>query len=928
MSVTLGLNGSSSMTSTSLLQRIGLRIRQSLELSVILEATTSEIQQFLQCDRVMIYQFQADGSGQVIAEQLGPNQPLPSLHQLFFPADDIPESARQLFLAAGVRNVIDVKSGRIGQSRSYHPETGQPLEEDWIFRPLDPCHAEYLTAMGVQSSLVVPIIYQANRDQMWGLLVAHHATTLTIDDEARDNIQMVVDQMSIAISQSILLKQAQEIAQKEATINRISEQLASMEALDLEAALRETVAVLNGSGGRLYLEAQGEQEPRLYTQGAQPIVHPLSPIPILEKASAIDRFFSHPISHPISDPTRDQKPQYWAIDDLYQVPALRTLQPLFQNNSISGMLILPILSQQKCIGYLTLFRDQVQTETLWAGEFDPDVRQSYPRQSFQIWKQSCDHQVTPWTDSDLDLAQAIAAQFATAITQTDLHHQVQALNLNLKHLNENLELQIETRTHDLKQANLKQDLLFQVVAKIRQSLDLETIFKITTTEVRQILKADRVGIYRFDRSSKFNDGEIIAEDVLPPFTSALTVKVHDHCFGDHYADLYRDGRVHALSDIHHADLADCYRAVLEQFEIQATLVAPILRGENLWGLFCVHQCDRPRDWKPSEIQFIRQISSQVSIALEQAHLLQHTQQQATAMAQVVSELRNTQIQLVHQEKMSSLGRLVAGIAHEINNPVNFIHGNISYVNQYIEEMMAMVKYYEAEITQPSADLQAKLAEIDWEYLCEDLPKIMGSMRLGTDRIREIVLSLRNFSRLDQATFKSVNLHEGIDSTLLIIQHRLNVTSNRPAIIITKDYGDLPLIECYAGSLNQVLMNIVSNAIDAIEEHWLSLDPIVRHAHLNEILIQTRCHTREDGTDRIRICIQDNGAGIPDNQLQHIFDPFYTTKPVGKGTGLGLSISHQIVTEHHYGELSCISCLGSGSTFVIDLPVIHPRSILG
>jgi GAF domain-containing protein len=300
---------------------------------------------------------------------------------------------------------------------------------------------------------------------------------------------------------------------------------------------------------------------------------------------------------------------------------------------------------------------------------------------------------------------------------------VQALNFNLQNLNAGLELQVEARTAELQKVNQQQALLFQVVAKIRQSLDLETIFKITTTEVRQILGADRVGIYQFDLNSQYNDGVMIAEDVLPQFTSALTVQVHDHCFGDRYAHLYLQGRIHAVSDIHQAELEDCFRAVLEQFEIQATLVAPIMRGQDLWGLFCVHQCATTRNWQDSEVQFIRQVSSQVSIALEQANLLTCTQNQAREIAAVLAELKNTQVKLIHQEKMSSLGRLVAGIAHEINNPVNFVHGNLIHVNDYMEEMIAVMRDYQSELQSPSASLQAKLDEFDWDFVSVDLPNL-------------------------------------------------------------------------------------------------------------------------------------------------------------------------------------------------------------
>jgi len=921
MTTVIAFHRSSALNSNNLLQRISQRIRKAVELSAILEATASEVQQFFECDRVMIYKFQADDSGQVVAEHLGQAQNLPSLQGLFFPADDIPESARQLFIAVGVRNVIDVSSGKIGQSRFYQKETGEIIEEELIFRPLDPCHREYLTAMGVQFSFIVPIL---NQDKLWGLLVAHHARPMTVLPEQLENIQMVVDQVSIAITQSTLLEQAKNLAQQEATISRIAEQLSSMTALDLQNALTEVVSVLQGSGGRLYLHPRNDslaaksnpemqENLRLYFCGVQPIPHPMSPLSIMEQFYAVEQHFS------------DDTTSAWAIDNLYKVSALRNLQSLFHDTTIQSILIVPLVVSQQKIGYLTVFRNPSKTATLWAGQIDPDVRQAYPRQSFQVWKQDTGSQSLPWNSRDIDLAQGIANQFATAIAQADLHQEVQTLNQNLRNLNISLEAQVEERIAALKQANQQQDVLFKVVAKIRQSLDLATIFKITTTEVREILGADRVGIYRFDPNSKFNDGEIIAEDVLPQFTSALRKKVHDHCFGERFAEAYSKGRVHAMPDIKQAGLKDCFRSVLEQFEIQATLVAPILRNDELWGLFCVHQCSQPRDWQASEIQFITQVSSQVSIALEQANLLNRTQIQATALEKVVAELQKTQLQLIQQEKMSSLGRLVAGVAHEINNPVNFIHGNLHHVGVYIKDLLHILQRYQTEYPLPSDDLQAAMADKDLEFLMGDLPKILSSMEIGTDRIRDIVLSLRNFSQLDQAARKPVDLHEGVDSTLMILQHRLKSNKDRPDIHILKHYGVLPLVDCYASSINQVLMNLLNNAIDAIDERWHQLTPILRQGKVNSVEIHTGLHQDEMGIDRVSIRIHDNGVGMSEQTLKNIFDPFFTTKPIGKGTGLGLSIGYQIITEQHHGKLSCTSIVGKGTVFIIDIPMVQPNS---
>jgi signal transduction histidine kinase len=315
--------------------------------------------------------------------------------------------------------------------------------------------------------------------------------------------------------------------------------------------------------------------------------------------------------------------------------------------------------------------------------------------------------------------------------------------------------------------------------------------------------------------------------------------------------------------------------------------------------------------------------------------------------QSLRQLQEAQSQLVQAEKMSSLGQLVAGVAHEINNPVNFIHGNLNLAKAYITDLLSIVEM--AQAGESPARIQAQAEEIDLEFLQSDLPRMLGSMRNGTNRIREIVLSLRNFSRLDEAEYKAVDIHEGIDSTLTILGNRLKVSSHHPAIEVIRQFGDLPLVQCYPGPLNQVFMNLIVNAIDALEERDRSRTPAEKQQHPSRIEITTEVlvdrsfvdespetqaderqlpvvpappihHDPAGASDRIRITITDNGPGIPPAVQQKIFDHLFTTKPVGQGTGLGLPISRDIVEARHGGRLYCESRPGEGTSFVIELPV--------
>jgi GAF domain-containing protein len=1084
-----------------LLRRITNSIRQTLDLEDILKTTTTEVRSLLGTDRVMIYKFHGDTSGQVIAESVD-NYRLPSLLGLNFPADDIPPQARELFIKSQVRSVVNLETQQIGHSPLRDVETGEILSEDIHYRTVDPCHVKYLTAMGVKSTLVAPILCQK---EFWGLLVSHHSEGHVISESEIEAVQMVVDQLSVAIAQSNLLTQAHEKAEREATINRIAALLHALPTIVLQPALEATVAAFGGSGGRLCLRHNafnfqnnkfktfaeclipGNDCVRLYICGEQPPVAEQTIYPLIEQSGIWQEHY--------------QSGEYdiWAISDIYQMPNMRTVQVAFEPTKIRSILMVPLEYRQELVGYLSIFRDEIDTETLWAGRFDPDQRQIYPRQSFELWRETKTAQVQKWTVEEIEMAKEIGKHFASAIQQYELYQQVQAFNSNL-------EKQVKKRTLEMQRTAEQQQAVFGVIAKIRESLDTKTIFQITTKEVCQLIKADRVSIYRFDaewggefvgdfevasphwsnesklgvntvwndtylqdtQGGRYRYNETFAVDdiykmgftqchidnleeyhiyafVLAPiffgqklwgllcsyqhsaprqwqdsevnFISQIAAQLgvalqqaelltqtkqqaldlqqaaqqqrvlfevvakiresldleaifqtttqeickslqadrvsvyqfHPDWSGEFIAEFvddgwiklvtpesktiwqdtylqetqggrYRHNETFVVDNIYQAGHSKCYFDFLEKCQIKAYAIAPIFIGQKLWGLLAAYQNSAPRHWETSEIQFLAQIANQLGVALQQVNLLLQTQQQTEQLTQALYDLQETQTQLIQTEKMSSLGQLVAGIAHEINNPVNFIYGNLAHVSEYAEDLLSMLELYQQEIPNGSAEICQRAEEIDLDFIIGDLPKTLNSMKVGIDRIRQIVLGLRNFSRLDEAEMKAVDIHEGIDNTLLILQHRLKAKPDSPMVLIEKNYGDLPLVECYAGQLNQVFMNVLSNAIDALEDYRESRSDTYK----SQITISTSKGEMKDKIKSVVIRIADNGPGIPEALKTRICDPFFTTKPVGKGTGLGLSISYKIVVEKHGGIFKSDSQPGLGTEFWIEIP-IHQNS---
>ncbi|MEG4573591.1 PAS domain S-box protein [Microcoleus sp. N3A4] len=462
-------------------------------------------------------------------------------------------------------------------------------------------------------------------------------------------------------------------------------------------------------------------------------------------------------------------------------------------------------------------------------------------------------------------------------------------------------------------------LLNQLASNIRKSLDLDTILATTVQQIRELLQLDRCQFiwYWPDASPPVWAVQYEAKNAgLPSLLGLVPAGVT----GSH---------VERIANLEIIRVDDCEtvtdpaeREFLRYVGFNSLLDIPLQTSAGKIGVICCSASSSVRCWSDTEVELLVAVGNQLAIAINQAELYTQSvdsariaQEQAAKLEVTLCELQTAQTQLVQAEKMSSLGQMVAGIAHEINNPVSFIFGNLTYTEEYTGNLMKLLQMYRDEYPEPSPALQEEIEVLELDFLLDDLPKMLSSMQVGATRIRDIVRSLRNFSRLDESDMKNVNIHEGIDSTLMILEHRLKVQPvsvagteyHRPAIQLVKEYGQLPLVECYAGLLNQVFMNIIANAIDVLQE------PLE-----NPGIIRIR--TEVEGTFAV-IKIADNGAGITDGVQQRIFDPFYTTKPIGSGTGMGLAISHSIIVEKHKGEIKCFSVVGKGSEFTIKIPIV-------
>ena len=490
------------------------------------------------------------------------------------------------------------------------------------------------------------------------------------------------------------------------------------------------------------------------------------------------------------------------------------------------------------------------------------------------------------------------------------------------------ELELEHSRQSYKDLVRREEMLNRrLTSQIRNSLDLNTILATAVNEVQDLLVIDLCNFFWHVPDTNPPEFQLVhfaaSDSSLKPKTdyplSQLT-KLGTR--------LLRQEIIQIPSIYTNSELDDFSRELLAESGFTSQLLVPIKTRSQKLGVIVAAHCQGSRPWSADEVELLQSVANQLAIAIDQAELFDSVQAnassanaQALQLENALSDLQRTQGQLAQTDKMSSLGQLVAGVAHEINNPVNFIYGNLNHTSRYVQNLLEALDLYKQSYPEPIPAIIRFLDEIDFEFLKEDLPKMLTSMKIGAERIRQIVLSLRNFSRTDQEGRKPFNIHEGLDSTLLILQNRLKAYGERPAIHLIKCYNDIPVVNAYAGQLNQVFMNILSNAIDAIDENFQQKnggDEI-------SIITELKQPTSENQQAAVVIRIVDNGHGIPEDIRKKLFDPFFTTKPVGKGTGLGLSISYQIVVERHQGRLECFSTIGKGTEFRIEIPIGSPSS---
>lgn len=840
------------------------RIRQSLELSDILKTTVDEVRLFLGTDRVKIYQFHADGSGEVVAEAIS-NHRLPSLLDHNFPAEDIPPEARELFLKARQRSIVDVATQEIGVSPLNG--VGDDANDEICYRPVDPCHAEYLLAMGVRSSLVVPIL---DGSQLWGLLVSHHSQPRRITSQELHIVQLITDQTAVAITQANLFAQTRQRAIQEATINQISTLLHITSEMQVQAALERTIQALNGSGGRLYIAPQPPHNAvQLITSGMQPTIETgetaVTPMPL-------------PLEHhphwqgwlEMEEPLNEDN--LWAITDIYQAVMPSDLAMAFLSAQVRGLLIVQLQYRQQVLGYLSIYRHAIDTERIWAGRIDrDDPRQLRPRLSFETWREIKQDQPNPWTATDISLITTIAHHFAIALHEGTLYQQVWALNNNLKRdiqrrkqaeikisaLNAELEQRVLERTLELQRTNA--ELMRQVAEReqlLQQRKQAEVRLECLSRQHELILNSAGEGIYGLDPQGKITFVNPAAAKMLGYEVEELIGAWMHTCLHHSKAD----GTPYLLSE---SPIFNTLREGTVQLQI-----------DDRFGR---------RDGTSFPVEYV---SSPIC-------------EQDEIVGAVVIFKDITARQLMEQMK----DEFVSIVSHELRTPLTSIRSTLGllasgWLNSYPEKSQRML-----EIAFSNTNRLVRLINdiLDIERI--KFGKVMMEKKHcnAADLMTQSVDAMRAMAEKAEITLSVTPL----DAPLWadpdrIIQTFTNLLSN--AIKFSPANTVVSLTAELGAKSWQPDSKITKNKGES------SSDPRSWPANPNPYIL---------------FRVTDQGFGIPEDKLEAIFDQFQQIDASNSrsqgGTGLGLTICRGIVQQHN-GHIWVESKLGEGSTFYLMLPL--------
>ncbi|MEO1394328.1 MAG: GAF domain-containing protein [Cyanobacteria bacterium J06634_5] len=842
-----------------LLHRMTDRIRQSLELPEILEATADEMRRFLKTDRVKVYRFHEDGSGEVVAESIK-HQQLPSLLGQRFPADDIPAEARELFLTARQRSIVNVARREIGISPLLNEETKETLLGRINFRTVDSCHVEYLTAMGVQASLVVPILHH---HRLWGLLVAHHSVPKRFGNRELEIVQLIADQVSVAIAHASLLTLTRLQGQHESVINQTVSHLHSTVKNPLKRALGQMATALQCTGGRLYIPTGGlsgnqSLQAQLVTVGKQPAApkKPLSHNSLANKQSKgqpviLERFFDWR-TWLKAESSHQIVANLWTISDVKHSNMPSGMLMALARSQIRSILVAKLIHQNHFLGYLSLFRKATDIETIWAGRLEaPDPRQQRPRQSFDAWREIKKEQANPWTPRDIGLAQDLADRFASMIYQTQLYQKVQSLNADLEQRVAQRTLQLQIANKDLKREIAEKERTLKDLQEARDSL------KRISHQNELILNAAGEGIYGIDPKGKV----VFVNPAAAKILGCQKQTIIGHFMHDVIGHTKPNGEVYSWE--------------------QSPIFHTIRHGKT-------HHVTGDL--------FVRKEGSQFSVEYVSTCI----QEKGRIIGAVVIFQDITERQAIE----SMRDEFIAVVSHELRTPLTSIRAALGLLAKKGLDIPVSQRQRMVEIASSNTNRLVRLVS---DIL--DVERI----KLGKITLNKRICNLSDIMVQSADEMHAMAEKQHVHLSIAPFSARLYVDFDRIIQTLTNLLSNAIKFSPAGTTVEVIAQTISASKASPIQKALSTQGKAALEAGLRV------------SKSLILVQVIDEGKGIPNNKLEIIFNQFeqlnITDSNHQGGTGLGLAICRNII-EQHQGKIWTQSKVGEGSTFFFTLPVIE------